>query len=200
MPRCPLFIVTSLHHAVVCIAVVWLAACGTGSVTGRSATDRSAAESPGSGTGDTETPSDEPEVTDPAERAQAGGWTGAPLEPPPHYCNDEGGQEWCDGARDDDCDGLIDEGCADCVNDTCVRFPIAEERMRTGAGRSGQGECVGPVYCGRIDGYATTSPPGGCGHHHCATVIWSDRTARPTHCTIYGRCVDGEFTAKSFSW
>jgi len=139
-------------------------------------------------------------VADPAARARAGGWSAASLEPPPHYCNDEGGTEWCEGERDDDCDGVVDEGCADCVNQTCVRYAISEEELQRGTGRSGTAECIGPVYCGRIDGTATTEPPGGCGTFHCGTLVYDDGTAQPYHCTIYGRCVDDEFVAKGFSW
>jgi hypothetical protein len=184
-------------------AAVLLGACGTSaeSVRGETPGDSTRAHGgvelgvqagPASG--------EEEGVADPMARARAGGWTGASLQPPPHYCNDEGGTEWCEGAHDDDCDGVVDEGCADCVDRACVRFEISAEQMGRGAGRNGVGECVGPVYCGRIDGHATTSPPGGCGDHHCGTVIWPDRTAQPNHCTVYGRCVDGEFVAQGFTW
>lgn len=141
-------------------------------------------------------PAVEERVTDPRARAERGGWTGAALHPPPHYCNDEGGTEWCEGEHDDDCDGVIDEGCADCVARECVRFEIPEAETR----RGGVGRCVGPIYCGRIDGRATTSPPGGCGTPHCGTVVWPDRSAQPNHCTVFGRCVGGEFVAEGFTW
>jgi hypothetical protein len=175
-----------------------LAACGTG--TGRSATTapNATAASPES---TAETPLDvRMDAVDPRQRAEAGGWRAASLEPPPQHCNDQGGTEWCDGERDDDCDGLVDEGCADCVSLPCVRYAISDEEMRRGASRSGAGECVGPIFCGRIDGYASTDPPGGCGDFHCATLIFADGTARPHYCTVYGRCVRGDFQPKGFTW
>jgi hypothetical protein len=140
------------------------------------------------------------DATDPLVRARAGGWTGEGLEAPPHYCDDEGGTEWCEGHHDDDCDGIVDEGCVDCQAQRCVRYEISDEEMRRGTGKPGPGECVGPVYCGRVDGVATTSPPGGCGAFHCGTLIFADRTARPYYCTISGRCDDGEFIPEGFSW
>ncbi len=185
-----------------CRAVAWAAATVVVAACGGGAPARRADEDPERPTGVAVAPVsvEDDEVTDPRARAQAGGWSGAGLEPPPHYCNDEGGTEWCDGEHDDDCDGQVDEGCVDCVRQTCVRYRISEEDAQRGAGREGGATCVGPVYCGRIDGYATTEPPGGCGDFHCGTVIWSDGTAQPNHCTIYGRCEGGEFTARGFSW
>lgn len=179
------------------VAALLFSACGTNSDAMRARTVEGTPGGAPSGAGDPSTP---PPVADPAARAAAGGWARGSLQSPPHYCNDEGGTEWCEGENDDDCDGVVDEGCADCVNERCVRFVITEERMRRGTGRTGTGECVGPVYCGRIDGYASTEPPGGCGDFHCGTLVYSDRTARPHHCTIFGRCVDGEFRAQGFSW
>lgn len=136
-----------------------------------------------------------------AERASAGGWSSKGLEAPPHYCDDDGGQEWCDGTQDDDCDGLVDEGCVDCVNQECERFPIPADKFgAAGPGASAPGLCVGPVYCGRIDGYATTTPPLGCGTFHCGTTIYPDGRAKPNGCTIYGRCADGKFEPRGFTW
>src|SRR5690606_24393817 len=134
-------------------ATVWLllAGCGSGAVASRAGEPVERSEEP---TAVGATPADDDEVTEPRARARAGGWSGASLEPPPHYCNDEGGTEWCDGEHDDDCDGRVDEGCVDCVRQTCVRYRISEEDARRGAGRDGA-TCVGPVFCGRIDGYAT---------------------------------------------
>ena len=139
-------------------------------------------------------------VASPAARAEAEGWVAGPVEPPPANCNDEGGIEWCEGAHDDDCDGVIDEGCPDCANSPCVRYEISQEEMRGASRRDGPGECVGHFYCGTVDGYASTQPPGGCGDFHCATLRYADGTARPYYCSVYGRCVDGEFIAKGFSW
>jgi hypothetical protein len=172
------------------VAATWLATCVRPSVPARPET--------AGGSREQATPSIVAEAS-PAERARAGGWSGAARKQP-RDCGDDDALEWCDGELDDDCDGVVDEGCVDCVNQRCERFAISEEKMRRGAGREGAGECVGPVYCGRIDGFATTSPPGGCGEFHCATVIWPDGTAQPFHCTIHGRCVRGEFVAKGFSW
>ena len=33
-----------------------------------------------------------------------------------------------------------------------------------------------------------------------AEIVWSDGTAQPYRCTVYGRCAAGEFTARGFSW
>jgi hypothetical protein len=175
----------------VLVTTLFLAGCGTSAESARVRTAE------GSAHGST---TSEANVADPSARAEAGGWGRGSLEAPPHYCNDEGGTEWCEGERDDDCDGVIDEGCADCVNEACVRFAITGEEMRRGTGRTEAGECVGPVYCGRIDGFASTEPLGGCGDFHCGTLVYGDSTARPHHCTIAGRCVDGEFRPSRFSW
>ena len=183
----------ALHRFIALVAgLAALASCGGGSFAGGD-------PAPPGPTERDDAPEEGP-VTDPRERAEAGRWTGAGLMPIPFYCNDEGGTEWCDGRSDDDCDGEVDEGCADCVRHECVRHRISADEVRQGASREGEAECVGPVYCGRVDGYATTSPPGGCGDHHCGTIVWSDGTAQPYHCTVYGRCVGGEFTAEGFSW
>jgi hypothetical protein len=177
------------------LGTVLLASCaGTG------AGPSGEAPSGGGADGDEERQIGDEAVTDPRERAEAGGWSSTGLMPIPFYCNDEGGTEWCDGLNDDDCDGQVDEGCADCVRNECIRHRISAEEVRQGASREGEAECVGAVYCGRADGYATTSPPGGCGDFHCGTIVWSDGTAQPHRCTVYGRCAGGAFTAKGFSW
>ncbi len=178
------------------LVALLLSSCGSSGAS-VSANDPSASAAPD------ETPSESafnPDRVDPVERARAGGWAGEGLEAPPSYCDEGGGTEWCEGHADDDCDGVVDEGCADCVTQRCVRYEISDEEMRRGTGKAGPGECVGPVYCGRVDGVADTSPPGGCGDFHCGTLIFADRTAQPYHCTIRGRCVDGAFVPEGFSW
>ena len=111
------------------------------------------------------------------------------------------GAEFCNGSDDDDCDGTVDEGCHDCAAVTCVRWTIPEDRMCRGASDpTGEGTCVGPLYCRSPDGSATTTPPGGCGVSHCGTLVYGDGRMRSRYCTITGTCVGGVPTASGFTW
>ncbi len=106
--------------------------------------------------------------------------------------------EVCGNSVDDNCDGNTDEGCVTCAPGP-VTWPISAAEMASGASDpTGAGACSGTAYCTGSTCY--TTPPGGCGSPHCATLRYGDGRTHLDYCSVRAICTAAGIVATGFTW